>query len=59
MRTCLLFKDKETGRWSELGASFRKDLGTAVTSIELSGNVPMTPSMCMKVFARVALVNSE
>ena len=54
-RLCLLFKDKETRRWSELGTSFQKDLRTVVTPTTISGDAPMAPS----IFARDALVLYE
>ena len=44
-RPCLLFRDKETRRWSELGTSSRKDLRTVVTPTTISGDAPTTPSI--------------
>ena len=46
-RPCLLFKDKETRRWSELRTSSQKDLGTAATPITVSDNAPTAPSVYM------------
>ena len=47
MRPCLLFKDKETRRWSELRTSSQKDLKTAATPITVTGDAPMAPSVYM------------
>ena len=54
MRPCLLFKDKETRRWSELRISSQKDLENATTPITVSGDAPTTPIVYMcEMFARV------
>ena len=53
-RPCLPFKDKETRRWSELRTSSQKDLGTAATPINVSGDAPTAPSVYMsQMVARV------
>ena len=46
-RPCLLFKDKDTRRWSKLRISSRKDLEAAATLITVSGDTPTVPSVYM------------
>ena len=59
-RPCLLFKDKETRRWSELRISSQKDLENATTPITVSGDALTAPSVYMcEMFTRVALVLCE